>query len=72
MAASAAHEPYESRHNNIGTSKVLHINRWLHACADGPGSLERKFREWLAHCHATLDKRIRFCGLADAATQACP
>ena len=39
---------------------------------DGPGNLERRFREWLAHCHATLDKLISFRGLADEALQARP
>lgn len=33
-------------------------------------NLERKFREWLTRCHATLDKRIRFVGLAEPAMQA--
>lgn len=32
-------------------------------------NLERKFREWLTRCHATLDKRIRFVGLAEPAMQ---
>jgi hypothetical protein len=40
------------------------------ARAGDRGNLEKRFREWLARCHATLDKRIRFLGLADAATQA--
>jgi len=40
------------------------------AAADGPGSLERKFKDWLQHCHATLDKRIRFSGMADDGVQA--
>ena len=33
-------------------------------------NLEKRFREWLARCHAQLDKRIRFLGLAESATQA--
>jgi len=31
--------------------------------------LERKFKEWLGRCHATLDKTIRFEALADSRTQ---
>ena len=30
------------------------------AAANSGASLERRFREWLARCHATLDKRVRY------------
>ena len=30
------------------------------AVANGGASLERRFREWLSRCHATLDKRVRY------------
>lgn len=32
---------------------------------------ERIFKDWLIHCHSTLDKSIRFEQLADADVQAC-
>ena len=32
---------------------------------------DRKFKEWLTHCHATLDKSVAFEVLADAAVQVC-
>lgn len=31
--------------------------------------MEKKFRDWLARCHATLDKSIRFEALVDSKTQ---
>jgi hypothetical protein len=31
--------------------------------------MEKKFKDWLARCHATLDKTIRFEALADSKTQ---
>ena len=36
-------------------------------------NLEKRFREWLARCHAQLDKRIRFLGITESPGQAwCP
>ena len=32
---------------------------------------DRKFKEWLTQCHATLDKSVAFEVLADAAVQVC-
>ena len=40
------------------------------ALAGDRSNLEKRFREWLARCHAQLDKRIRFCALADPDAQA--
>ena len=47
------------------------LPRLLAAAAPaGRGSLERRFREWLATCHATLDKRAVYGDRCDAAGQA--
>ena len=40
------------------------------ACA-GERNLDKRFRKWLAECHAHLDKHVRFEGLGDSQLQVC-